>query len=214
MDTESLIDALSEQAAPVRRLPPPWVRTALWLTPGLVIVAIVVAAVKGVFDPRMVLADPRMVVEEAAALATAIAAALCAFQSTVPGASRRWFWVPVATLAVWLAAVGKGCVDDYIRLGMDGLAVRFDGGCIMPMILIGIVPTVAIVLMLRRGAPLMPRVTLAFAGLAVAALANFGLALFHVGDVSIMVLTWHFGLVVVVSALAGWLGPMVLGWRH
>ena len=131
---------------------------------------------KGVFDPRMVLADPRMVVEEVATLVTAITAALAAFQSTVPGASRRWFWVPVATLAVWLAAVGAGCVDDYVRLGMEGLTVRFDGGCMVPAVLIGVVPTVAIVVMLRRGAPLVPRLTLALAGLAVAALANFGLS--------------------------------------
>jgi hypothetical protein len=214
LDTESLIEALSDQAAPVGRLPRPWLRTLTWLVPGLAIMAIVVVAVKGVFDPRMVLADPRMVVEEAATLATAIAAALCAFQSIVPGASRRWFWVPVATLAVWLGAVGKGCLDDYIRLGMDGLAVRFDGGCMLPAVLIGIVPSVAIVAMLQRGAPLAPRLTLALAGLAVAALANFGLGLFHAGDVSVMVLIWHFGFVVALSALAGWLGPLVFGWRH
>ena len=162
----------------------------------------------------MVLGDPRMAVEEAATLATAIFAALAAFQSTVPGASRRWFWVPVATLAVWLAAVGTGCVDDYIHLGMDGLTVRFDGDCMLPTVLIGIAPAVLIVAMLRRGAPLMPRLTLMLAGLAVAALANFGLVLFHVGDVSIMVLVWHFGFVVALSAVAGWLGPVMLGWRH
>ena len=214
MDTEFLIEVLSDQAAPVRRLPPAWLRTIVWLVPGLVIVAIVVVAVKGVFDPRMMLADPRMVVEEAATLVTAITAALAAFQSTVPGASRRWFWVPAATLAVWLAAVGAGCIDDYVRLGMDGLTVSFDGGCMVPAVLIGIVPSVAIVAMLRRGAPLVPRLTLALAGLAVAALANFGLTLFHAGDVSIMVLTWHFGFVIALSAIAGWLGPLVFGWRH
>jgi hypothetical protein len=214
LDTDSLIEALSDQAAPVRRLPPPWLRTLAWLVPGFVVMAIVVVAVKGVFDPRMVLADPRMVVEEAATLATAITAALCAFQSTVPGAGRRWFWVPAATLAVWLASVGAGCVGDYVRLGAEGLALRFDGGCMLPAVLIGIVPSVAIVAMLQRGAPLVPRLTLAFAGLAVAALANFGLVLFHAGDVSIMVITWHFGFVVALSALAGWLGPIVLGWRH
>ncbi len=214
MDTDTLIERLSEDAAPVRRLPAPWLRALLWLLPGLAIIAAVVVAVKGLFDPRMVLADHRMVIEEAATLVTAVTAALAAFQSTVPGASRRWLWVPLAPLAVWLASVGQGCIDDYIRLGMAGLAVRFDGGCMLPMVLIGFVPTIMIVVMLRRGAPLAPRLTLALAGLAVAALANFGLILFHTGDVSIMVLVWHFGLVMVASAVAAALGPRVLGWRH
>jgi len=213
VDTDSLIDALSRRAQPVRPLPRPSVRAVLWLAPGLAIVAGVVVAVKGPFDPRMVTGDARLAIEQAAMLATAIGAAVAAFQSTVPGASRRWLWVPAATLALWLASVGRGCVDDYLRLGAEGLALGFDSGCVVPAVLIGVVPGVAMVAMLRKGAPLTPRLTLAFAGLAVAALANFGLTLFHIGDVSIMVLVWHFGLIVALSATASWLGPRLLAWR-
>jgi hypothetical protein len=39
---------------------------------------------------------------------------------------------------------------------------------------IGLVPAAAIVVMLRNGAPLHPRLTLALAALAVASVANFG----------------------------------------
>jgi hypothetical protein len=68
--------------------------------------------------------------------------------------------------------------------------------------------------MLRRGAPMMPHLTLALAALAVAAIVNLGLLLFHFGDVSIMVLVWHVGVVIAVSAVASLAGPMLLRWQH
>jgi hypothetical protein len=69
------------------------------------------------------------------------------------------------------------------------------------------------VVMLRRGAPLTPRVTVALGTLAVAALGNFGLRIFHIGDVSVMVLVWHFGGLALISVLAGQIGRRVLNWR-
>jgi len=57
------------------------------------------------------------------------------------------------------------------------------------------------------------RVTIALGALAVAALANLGLRLFHVGDASVMILFWHIG-VTVLSALAAGLGRRMLYWRH
>jgi hypothetical protein len=59
----------------------------------------------------------------------------------------------------------------------------------------------------------MPRATLALAGLAVAAVVNLAMLLFHVGDVSIMVLIWHLGVVVAAGAVASLFGPLVLKWR-
>jgi hypothetical protein len=78
---------------------------------------------------------------------------------------------------------------------------------------IGIVPAAAIVFMLRKGATVNPRLTLALAALAVASVANFGLQFAHARDASIMVLVWHLGAVAVLSTLGGWLGRHVLPWR-
>ncbi|HMH61971.1 MAG TPA: NrsF family protein, partial [Bradyrhizobium sp.] len=89
-----------------------------------------------------------------------------------------------------------------------------DWDCLLPAALIAIIPAMAMVILLRRGAPLLPRVTLALAALAMAALANFALRLFHLGDLSIMVLFWHLGSAVVLSVIAAWFGPYVLRWRH
>jgi hypothetical protein len=49
---------------------------------------------------------------------------------------------------------------------------------------------------------------------AVAALGNFALRLYHLGDVSIMVLVWHFGSVAVLAFIASLLGRRFLNWQH
>ena len=73
-------------------------------------------------------------------------------------------------------------------------------------------PPSPMVVMLRKGAPLYPRLTLMLAALAVAAIGNFGMQLFHFRDASIVVLFWHLGAVAVLAALAGGLGGRVLRW--
>jgi len=131
----------------------------------------------------------------------------------IPGHHRKIYLLPLVPLAVWLASLGEGCASDWLRFGADGLQVRPDWECAPPAIFIGIIPAVTIVVMLRRGAPLAPRVSVAFAALAVAALGNFGLRLFHIGDVSVMVLVWHFGGLALISVLGARIGCHVLNWR-
>jgi hypothetical protein len=157
--------------------------------------------------------DARFALEQAAILATALTAAIAAFASVIPGHHRKIYLLPLVPLAVWLASLGEGCASDWLRFGADGLQVRPDWECAPPAIFIGIIPAVTIVVMLRRGAPLAPRVSVAFAALAVAALGNFGLRIFHIGDVSVMVLVWHFGGLALISVLAGRIGRHVLNWR-
>jgi hypothetical protein len=80
------------------------------------------------------------------------------------------------------------------------------------IVLVGAVPAIAMAIMLRRGAPLAPRVTMACGGLAAAGLGNFGLRFVHVRDASVMVLVWQCGAVFALSALASWVGPRLLNW--
>src|SRR5262245_47391866 len=157
--------------------------------------------------------DAQFWVEQIATLATALAAGAAAFYSIVPGSNRKLLWLPLIPFAIWLAALGQGCVRDWLRLGAHGVDLRVDWGCFPSMAAIGILPAIAMVVMLRRGAPLFPRVSVALGGLAVAAVANFGLRLYHVGDATIMVLVWHMGCVALLTVLAGVIGRQVLYWR-
>jgi hypothetical protein len=186
----------------------------LWLAIGLPYVAIVVLVMQPRIDLAIKLSDTRFLLEEIAAVATAIAASVAAFSLTIPGNGRKFIWVPVVPLAVWLATLGQGCVQDWLQFGADGLKLRPDWFCFPAILLVGTVPSVAMVIMLRRGAPLSPHLTVAMGALAAAALGNFGLRLFHPQDASLMVLFWQFGSVALISVCASWMGPRVLNWRN
>ena len=212
LDTESLIDRLAADAIPVRPVAPVWRRVALWL--GLTIPPLLaIIAIHGlVFDLGTMLADRTVMIEQLAALATAVAAAAAAFASTVPGSDRRWLWLPALPLAVWLLALGKGCFDDWVHLGPAGLRIEPDFTCFVPMVLMAAVPAAAMLVMLRRGAPLAPRGTLFLGALATAGIVAFGLRFFHAGDATISILVWHMGLAAVLVGCASLAGPRVLGW--
>ena len=214
METADLIKRLAAGTSMVRRLHRPWLRALLWVAIALPYVAIVVRGKLMMVDPSQTLADPRFVIEQAATFATAVTAAFAAFGSVVPGFDRRLLLLPLGPLALWIATVGHGCVQDWLQFGADGLVIRPDWDCLPSATLIGIVPAIAMVVMLRKGAPLHPRLTLVLGALAVAAIGNFGMQFFHFRDASIMMLFWHLGNVAVLSALAGGIARYVLGWRH
>jgi hypothetical protein len=85
--------------------------------------------------------------------------------------------------------------------------------CIPAIALVGTLPAVAMVIMLRKGAPLWPHMSAALGGLAAAGLGNFGLRLFHAQDASLMVLVWQMGTVFMLTVLCGWAGRLFLDWR-
>jgi hypothetical protein len=215
MDTNALIQELADSAVPVRRLPSPWARMLLWLALSVPILAAVIWLVMpSDINPVAAITDRRFLIEEAVLLVTALTASLAAFASVVPGYDRRILLIPLLPFAVWLASLGEGCWRNWVALGTNGLTLRPDWDCLPPAILIGIVPSIAMVVMLRRGAPLIPRTSIALGALAVAALANLGLRVFHVGDASVMVLFWHLGGAAVLAGLAALAGRRVLYWRH
>jgi hypothetical protein len=212
-DTEKLIERLAEAAEPVRPLSHPWMRTAAWLLVAIPYVALVVLVVSPRADLLTKALEWRYLVEQLAALATGITAAIAAFATVIPGYDRKFLFLPALPLAIWLGSLGEGCVQDWIRFGPDGLSLQPDWFCFPAIVLVGAVPAIAIAVMLRRGAPLTPHVTAALGGLAAAGLGNFGLRLFHSQDASLMVLVWQVGTVFILTAMAAWLGRYLLNWR-
>src|SRR5262249_49790161 len=215
MDTDALIEELASSATPVRRLPAPWAGMLLWLALSVPFLAAVIwLLMPSDVSPAAALRDGRVLFEAAILLVTSLTGALAAFASVVPGYDRRILLIPLLPLAVWLLSLGEGCWRNWVALGANGLMLRPDWDCLPPAILIGIVPSIAMVLMLRRGAPLLPRVSIALGALAVAAVANLGLRLVHARDASVMVLFWHLGGAAVLTGFAALAGRRVLYWRH
>lgn len=214
MTTDELIARIASDGRPVRRLPPPAHRLASWLVVTLPVVAAVVMFMTPRPDLAQQLSDPRFQTEQLAALTTAMAAAFAAFSSVVPGRARWPLFLPLVPLAVWLASLGQDCVRIWRVAGPEGLQLGWDWVCIPAIAMVGAAPAVAIVVMLRRGAPVLPGVAVALGALAAAALGNFGLRLFHTQDAGLMVLVWQFGTVILLSMLAGLAGRHLLTWPH
>ena len=213
MNTDRLIQTLAETAQPVRPLPRPWIRSAIWLAIAIPYIALVVYVMSPRVDLIAKVTEARFLMEQFAALATGIAAAVAAFATTIPGYSRKVLLLPVLPLAAWLGFLGQGCVSAWMQFSPNGLSLQPDWFCFPAIVLVGAIPAVAMVVMLGRGAPLMPCTTVTLGGLAAAGLGNFGLRLFHPQDASLMVLVWQFGSVFILAALAGVTGRYVLNWR-
>src|SRR5262245_53534297 len=213
MDIDHLIRQLADSREPVTGLLAPWRRTARWLVASLVYVGIVVAACVFAIGGLPGSIEHRLVLELAAILATAIAAALAAFSSVVPGRDRCFLLLPLVPLGLWLAMVSHDCLQDWQALGSAGLQVWADWDCALPALILSALPAGAMLMMLRRGAPLMPAVSLALGALAAAAMANFGLRVFHADDASIQILVWHVGGAVIAAMIAGAVGRRVLDRR-
>lgn len=189
-------------------------RVGLWLALSLPVIALAV----WYFGPRPDMAakllELRFIIEQLAALLTAVTACAAALALTTPGADRRLVFMPAIPGAIWLTTLGIGCIADWLRPRPTGLTFYPEAECLLYIGAIGAIPAVILVAMLRRGAPLAPRAALFMAGLAAAALANFGLRLFHTTDTGLMVLVWQFGSVVVLSLAASLSGPHFLRWPH
>jgi hypothetical protein len=197
----------------MRPLSNPWARAAIWLAISVPYVLFVVLLISPRGDIFEKLANGRFLIEQSAALATGIAAAVAAFASTIPGYHRKYLLLPVLPFSAWLGTLGVGCLLDFSHNGIHGTTFHADWFCIPGIMIVGVIPGLVIALMLKRGAPLTPTLSTALAGLAAAGIGDFGLRLFHPEDAGLVVLVWQLGTVFILSLLAGWAGRYLLSWR-
>ena len=185
----------------------------MWFGLAVPYVALVVVMMSPRTDLAAKLVDPAYLVEQFAALATAIAAGFAALASTVPGFDRRYLLLPVLPFGLWLGSLSLGCFRTWLQFGPEGLSLHPDWLCFPAIVLVGMGPAIAMAVMLRRGAPLYPHLTTALGGLAAAGLGDFGLRFFHPQDASVMVLVWQMNTVFLLTLLTGWVGTFLMDWR-
>ncbi len=117
-------------------------------------------------------------------------------------------YVGIVVVAYLLADGGlPGSIEPRLVLELAAILATATTAAIAAL------PAGAMLLMLRRGAPLLPAVSLALGVLATGAMANLGLRIFHAADLSIQILVWHGGGAFVVAMIASLAGPRVLQWR-
>ena len=207
--TDKLIKELSRGLQPVRPLRRPSIRTAKWLAILFPYVTIVLLVMATMHDSSAHLSDSRFLLEQGFALATGIAAVMAAFASVIPGERRRVWMGPVLPLIGWLGTLGEGCV----RAGLAGISLHHDLSCFPYLAMLGTAPGVVLWIMLRQGAPITPHLTAALGALGAAGLGNFCVRLGHPEEVTVMLLVWHAGGVLLLAALTSLAGRRLLNWR-
>jgi hypothetical protein len=212
MNTEDLIQRLGDDLRRVRPLAPPWRRAATWL-------ACAAAYLSGV----VLIAWARRrsldglgsdVAQQGALIATAIAASIAAFASVVPASDRRVLGIPLVPGLLVMGALVWGCVTDIRMLGTLGVGRETDWPCVISISIGGSLLWALGVAMLRRGAPMTPRVSSLLAGVAALSVANLEACLSRGHTFTITVLLWHGMTTAVLVAAFAQLGPGLLIWKR
>ena len=202
MTTDELVHALAKDLTPVRRLPSAEWRTLGFCVFGLALVGLALAVHGLRPDWQRKLADPEFLREEVALVAVFAAAAWAAQRMAVPG--RGHFAVqalPLVGLGVWLALVASRHAG-FGDLGPPGIK------CAARMAALAFVPLLALVLALRRAAPLEPGRALALAAWSASALGMFATQFLCPRDGTLHVLVWHGSPVVLAGVVAFALGGL------
>jgi len=213
MDTATLIRELVGRTPRVQPLARPGVRAAAWLAIAVPSALLVMVVMPGRGDWVSRLLMPRVIGEEIFALTTGVLAAIAAFASVVPGYNRKVLFLPLVPLALWLGGLGQSGVRDWLQLSVHGFSIRSEWVCLPATIMAGAVPAAAMTVMLRRGAPLTPRLSTLLGGLAAAGLGNLGVCVTHHAYGNVLVLVWHAGIVVALTVIVGSAGRRVLNWQ-
>jgi Negative regulator of sigma F len=208
MDNEQLIKALTADLRPVRPLPPPSLRAALWLGVAALLSALVVSVTVGVHVFAIRVVVPRVAWQGAGEALTAVSAVLAAFVRSVPGRSPRWALLPLPGCALWLGASGLGCFANGWGLhGQLGGSIGESLHCFVFILAASVPLGAALFAALLRAHPIDPLPVATLGTLGVAAAAALVLEFFHPFDVTVIDLALHLAAVGVVMALG-------IGLRH
>jgi len=188
---EHLIRDLASDLKPVRRLRPPTFRAFGWLAfVAVIAVALARFADLSALESRLS-ASPDMWLAVTRSIATAVLAALAAFQLSLPEANRAWGLLPLPAALVWITASGLGCLRTWLVPGTHVAELVEARDCLIFIVGISIPLSVAMFVMLRRAYSLQTGLTAAIAGLATAAAATTLLNFFHPFDAAATDLAVH-----------------------
>lgn len=188
---EPLIRGLAADLKPVRRLPHPLLRALGWLS-AVVVLALGLAVFADVDAMwARITTAPDMWLAVIGSTATAILAAVAAFELSLPDSRRAWAWLPLPGALLWLGASGLGCLRAWVLPASHVAVLGETRDCLMFIVALSIPLSALMLLMLRRAYPMQPGLTAIIGGLAVAAAAATLLNFFHPFDAAATDLTVH-----------------------
>ncbi len=210
MHTGDLITELAKELPPVRRVWHPAVATTIWAA----LAVSVIGAVVLMFGPRPDLAQrfsggfdlPQLLT----AAATGLLACFAAFQLALPDRDWRWALMPLPAALAWLVTMAWGSIHEVVRFGPEALRLTTSFPCLAFITGLSVPLTLGLLWFARHAALVRPGPVAALGGLSAAALASTGLTCVHHLNAATMVLVWHGGAVLAVTALALFCGPRLM----
>jgi hypothetical protein len=208
---QRLIERLAGELRPVAVLPAPWKRAALWFVAALWFgVFLSIFANFAMLRARL-LATPDMGCAELGAVLTAVLAAIAAFQTSVPGRSPHWAWLPLPAVVLWLGASTVGCLRLGPIPGTEPESPMHPAVCAWFLLMVSLPMAFLLIAMLLRACPLRPGLTASLGGLASAAAAAALLTLIHPFDATAEDLLVHLAAVVLAVLATRLIGARRMG---
>jgi hypothetical protein len=188
---ERLITTLGADLTPVRRLSNPVLRALAWLA-VVIAIAVGLAALSDVGAMgRRLSASPDLWVAAIGSAATAMLAAVAAFELSLPDRKPIWALLPLPAAFLWIAASGIGCLRSWFVADASSASPAETERCLIFILGLSVPLSAVLVVMLRRGYSLRPNLTSIVAGLACAATAATLLNFLHPYDATETDLSVH-----------------------
>ena len=188
---DRLIQKLGADLTPVRRLSAPVLRALAWLA-VVTAIAVGLAALSDVGAmSRRLSASPDLWVAAIGSAATAMLAAVAAFELSLPDRKPIWALLPLPAAFLWIAASGIGCLRSWFVADASSASFAETERCLIFILGFSIPLSAVLMVMLRRGYSLRPNLTSIVGGLACAATAATLLNFFHPYDATATDLSVH-----------------------
>lgn len=210
--TPDLIESLSKNLKPVRRLRPPVTRAACWLLLAAVVVGLLSVSQGIRPDLATRIHDPSFAAGMIGAILTGVLAAVAAFLVSLPDRSRLWLLLPAPAVVLWLTNIGYQCLGDWVSFGPDGVSIGEATRCLATLVLTSLPLSLAMLVMLRYAAPLRPTAVTCMGSLSVAAITATALSLFHSADATFMIIMFNIGTATMFVGLGGLFGRRMMQW--
>jgi hypothetical protein len=188
---DRLIQGLTANLTPVRRLPHPLLRALFWLGAAAVVAVVLSDFADLPAIKRRLIAAPDMWLAVVGSILTAVLATTAAFQLSLPDRSAIWALLPIPSALLWISASGMGCLRTWLVPGTHDASLAEAKDCFSFIVGLSIPLSAILILMLRRGFPPRPNLMGVIGGLAVAATSATLLNFFHPYDAAASDLTVH-----------------------
>ena len=196
-----LVQALTAELTPVRRLASPGLRVLMWLAIiGAVALALMMVSDVGAMIRRL-LAAPDMWLAAIGSMLTAVLAAVAAFELSLPDRKAAWALLPLPAVALWVGASGVGCLRPWSVAEAYPMPPDQPEHCLIFILGFSLPLSLLLIIMLRRGFSLRPNLTAIIGGLACASTSATLINFVHPYDAAATDLAVH-ALAVVIVILA------------